>query len=39
MKQACIIYLFRVGFPVMIVSVSVTTVYLMIAHVALGWNT
>ncbi|KAL0276904.1 UNVERIFIED_CONTAM: hypothetical protein PYX00_004364 [Menopon gallinae] len=30
---------FKVGFPVMIVSVSVCTVYLMIAHVALGWNT
>lgn len=30
---------FKIGFPVMIVSVSVCTVYLMIAHVALEWNT
>ncbi|KAK6622012.1 hypothetical protein RUM44_001819 [Polyplax serrata] len=30
---------FKVGFPVMIVSVTVCTVYLLIAHVALEWNT
>ncbi|XP_034234646.1 P protein [Thrips palmi] len=29
---------FKVGFPVVVVSVLTITVYLMIAHVALGWN-
>lgn len=29
---------FKVGFPVVIVSVTTITVYLMVAHVALEWN-
>jgi P protein len=29
---------FKVGFPVMLGSIVVITIYLMVCHVALGWN-
>ncbi|XP_041357544.1 P protein-like [Gigantopelta aegis] len=30
---------FKIGFPMMLVTVAVATVYLIVCHVAIGWNT
>jgi Na+/H+ antiporter NhaD/arsenite permease-like protein len=32
-------YFFKYGFPMMLVTVFIATVYLLICHVAIGWNT